>query len=145
MCHHRPRTISKNFNQMKKILLGMCSLLMMHTCSAQQKNIIKLSTGDCVNCVSSLSHILEKDPAVTFLVRRDAVRDSSEIWEKFELSAYRRQFIWSNKLYDSLSREPESELIQFCDKTEVSRCSLRRLKFMTITNCKGNQGAPSAK
>ena len=31
----------------------------------QQKNIFKLNVGDCVNCSSALSLILQKDPKIT--------------------------------------------------------------------------------
>jgi len=97
---------------------------------AQQKNMIKLSIGDCVNCVSSLDYILRKDPTPVFLIKGDYAPDSLDVLEKFSLEAHRRRIIWNTQLYDSLSRQPESELIQFCGDREVSRSGLRRLLFI---------------
>lgn len=119
--------------KLKGILLLGCFILP-YRGFTQQRNIIKLNVGDCINCVSALDRILEKDSAVIFVVKGDYAPDSSDVLDRFNLVPYRKRFTWDTKLYDSLSREPESELIQFCGNSEVNRSGLRSLKFISV-NC----------
>jgi len=125
-----------NSRNQKRVSLTVFSVIMLsYTAIAQQRNVIKLNIGDCINCVSALDRILEQDTLVTFIVKSDFAPDSTDVLEKFNLTSYRQHFIWNSQIYDSLSKEPESELIQFCGNTEVNRSGLRNLKFMSLGNC----------
>jgi hypothetical protein len=116
---------------MKNIIyIIICLMFSESQVAAQQKNFIKIHVGDCVNCVSALSYIFKKDPKVALIIHGDYLSDSADVIMKFGLEPYCSQIIWDSKLYDSLSRETESELIQFYDKKEVNRSSLRKLHFI---------------
>lgn len=117
------------------ILIVQVLLIQASTLLAQQKNFIKVNVGDCINCVSALSYILKQDPQVNFVFHGEFLSDSNDVIEKFALEPYRRQIFFSTPLYDSLSRETESELIQFCDNKVINRSGLRNLKFIKGNGC----------
>ncbi|MES2478332.1 MAG: hypothetical protein V4561_04555 [Bacteroidota bacterium] len=117
---------------MFRILLTITILLIFNHSNAQQKNYIKLHWGDCINCVNTISTIIKKDPNVIFIAHEDYKSDSSELFEKFSLKSYSRQFIWSSPLYDSFSKQLESEFIQTYDGQIFNRSALRNLNFKTL-------------
>lgn len=123
---------------MKLFLSIVISLVINYGVFAQQKNYLKINVADCVNCVSVLSEILKKDPKITFVIHEKYLLDSVDLLEKFSLNRYASQTIWSGKLYDSLSKQFESEFIQYCGKEEVNRCGLRKWNYFDCNNINSN-------
>jgi hypothetical protein len=124
---------------MRKILCFFVVLVFLQqNMFAQQKNFVKVNVGDCINCNITLSQILKKDPQLTFVIHGAYIADSTDVIEKFNLEAYRKQIIWSSKLYDSLSKAFSSEFIQYCGNKEVNRSGLKNVTFLDQSNCESN-------
>lgn len=113
-------------NKIRHLILFFISI----SCSLSpkaQNTLLKLSINDCKNCSLILENILNNSPKIPIVLKSEYESDSIDILNKFNISRYKKNIIWSDSLYSSFSNSDFSEIIILRNDTIKFRQELRNL------------------